>query len=499
MKQIRNAVSVLLTCALMFLSTSAFGSSHMDAPLITLDDAANTTDVYAFLTRRGDTKYLSVALAVWPFEEPGIGPNTFRFDDNVLYELHVAAADDLAAGRPSFTYQFRFQTQFRNAQTTLQTFLGQINQAGDSNQNLFQTYTVTKVVARGRGESKGDGNGVTLGEGIVPPNNQGLVTFKYNTGNNGEARAKEGVSTEAALDDYTRASIATLRNGYRSFAGQRDDGFYADIQSIFDLDLTFGGPNKPFDSQGGFNVHTMVLEIPLSDIGGDRQVVGVYATTSRKTFSIDKDKDKDADDDNGRQNGRFVQVGRQGNPLFNEGLVSVQDKDRYSQTEPTIDKQVFQKYALNPELAALLAPLLGLPANRLTNRTDIAGIFIPDMIKVDLSTQPARLAGNPDDAGFHRLSIFGGDVLQSQIQTGFGNGIVPGGWPNGRRFGDDVVDIAVIALASDLRTSPPTIFGAPNTATLSIDKVNKNDITYNKVMPYAATPLNGRNHPHHGQ
>ena len=110
-----------------------------------------------------------------------------------------------------------------------------------------------------------------------------------------------------------------------------------------------------------------------------------------------------------------------------------------------------------------------------------------------------RLAGNPDDAGFHRLSIFGGDVLQSQIQTGFGNGIVPGGWPNGRRFGDDVVDIAVIALTSDLRTSPPTIFGAPNTATLNIDKVNKNDITYNKVMPYAATPLNGRNHPHHGQ
>jgi Domain of unknown function (DUF4331) len=494
MKQIGKAASVLLTCALMFLSANAFGSSHMDAPLITLDDAANTTDVYAFLTSRAGAKYLTVALAVWPFEEPGIGPNAFRFDDNVLYQLHVATGDDLAAGRPSFTYQFRFRTEFRNAQTTLQTFLGPINQAGDSNQNLFQSYEVTKVVERGQGRSKGNGFGVLLGEGRVPPNNQGLVTFKYNTGNNGESRAKEGVSTEAELDDYTRASIATLKDGYRSFAGQRDDGFYADIQSIFDLDLTFGGPNKPFDSQGGFNVHTMVLEIPLSDIGGDHQVVGVYATTSRKTFSIDKD-----DDDHGRQNGRFVQVGRQGNPLFNEGLVAVQDKDRYNQTEPTVDRQVFQRYALNPELAALLAPLLGLPADRLTNRTDIAGIFIPDLIKVDLSTQPARLAGNPDDAGFHRLSIFGGDVLQSQIQPGFGNGIVPGGWPNGRRFGDDVVDIAVIALASDLRTSPPTIFGAPNTASLDIDKVTKNDITYNKVMPYAATPLNGRNHPHHGQ
>src|SRR5499426_4823925 len=115
------------------LSVPSLASSHMDAPLITLDDAANTTDVYAFLTSRAGTKYLTVALAVWPFEEPGIGPNAFRFDDNVLYELHVATGDDLAAGRPSFTYQFQFRTQFRNAQTTLQTFLGPINQAGDTN------------------------------------------------------------------------------------------------------------------------------------------------------------------------------------------------------------------------------------------------------------------------------------------------------------------------------------------------------------------------------
>jgi hypothetical protein len=132
-----------------------------------------------------------------------------------------------------------------------------------------------------------------------------------------------------------------------------------------------------------------------------------------------------------------------------------------------------------------------------TKRTDIAGIFIPDLIKVDLSTAPARLAGggamdpvNPDDQGFSRLSIFGGDTLTSQIQAGFGNGVVPGGWPNGRRFGDDVVDIAVTALISDLRVSPPIIRGPAG------DGVDKNDIAYNKVFPYAATPLNGRNHVH---
>ncbi len=128
-----------------------------------------------------------------------------------------------------------------------------------------------------------------------------------------------------------------------------------------------------------------------------------------------------------------------------------------------------------------------------TNRTDLAGIFIPDVIKVDLSTGPARLAGgegNPDDAGFSRLSIFGGDTLVSLVQPGFGNGVVPGGWPNGRRFGDDVLDIAVTAIASDLRTSPPTIRGPFG------DNVDHNDMTFNKVFPYESTPQNGRNHTH---
>jgi len=188
-------------------------------------------------------------------------------------------------------------------------------------------------------------------------------------------------------------------------------------------------------------------------------------------------------------------VARQGNPLFNEGLVAVQDKDLYSRTSPEADSRLFKKYALNPELAALLnALVLGGDVAPTTNRTDIAGIFIPDLIKVDLSTDPARLAGGgpmtPDDSGFSRLSIFGGDTLKSRVQTGFGGGVVPGGWPNGRRFGDDVVDIAVTALISDLRVSPPIIRGPAG------DNVDKNDIGYNKVFPYAATPLNGRNHTH---
>src|SRR6187402_2518951 len=81
------------------LPMQTHASSHMDAPLITLDPAANTTDVYAFVSQRDGAKYLTTALAVYPHEEPGIGPNKYNFDDDVLYEIRVATGRDVARGR----------------------------------------------------------------------------------------------------------------------------------------------------------------------------------------------------------------------------------------------------------------------------------------------------------------------------------------------------------------------------------------------------------------
>jgi len=464
------------------LTMPAWASSHMDAPLAVLDPAANTTDVYAFVQVENNVKTLITALGVYPHQEPGIGPNKYNFDPNVLYQIHVAVGRDVAAGRPTLSYQFRFSTNFKNKNTILQSYLGVIQEVGDAAQNLTQTYTVTKVDHR-TGTSK------RLGSGIVPPNNQGIATPYYNQGDNGENPAKDGVATEAELDRYTSEAITNLGQGYIAFAGQRDDGFYADIQSIFDL-LQLRSPGK--DSQGGFNIDFMSLAIPVSELGGDQQVVGVYASTSRRQVRLfGKEDDEDG--------GGWVQVARQGNPLFNEGLVAIKDKDLYSRSDPSVDSLLFRKYALNPELAKLINAIVfhgNGPAPE-TNRTDIAGIFIPDLIKVDLSTGACRLAGNgteaganPNDAGFSRLSIFGGDVLTSTVQAGFGGGTVPGGWPNGRRFGDDVVDIAVTALISDLRTSPPIIRGPAG------DNVDWNDMAYNKVFPYESTPQNGRNHHH---
>src|SRR5579859_3310205 len=282
MRNIRSKLRVgAAIVSLTLVRSAAFASSHMDAPLIVLDPPANTTDVYAFVDQddTNSPKNLVVALGVYPFEEPGIGPNKYNFDDNVLYQIHIALGSDVTAGLPTISYQFRFQTTFKNQNTILQSYLGVIQDVGDANQNLTQTYTVTKVDHRAKGKK-----GITvLGTGVVPPNNEGIATPFYNQGDDGNNPAKEGVTNSASLDRYTAEAVTNLSGGYVAFAGQRDDGFYADVLSIFDL-LNLRNPGK--DTQAGFNIHLMALKLPVTELGNDQQVVGVYVTTSRQRTSI---------------------------------------------------------------------------------------------------------------------------------------------------------------------------------------------------------------------
>jgi Domain of unknown function (DUF4331) len=170
MKSHSLKLAVAAAAATLTLTGSPlFASSHQDAPLAVLDPAANTTDVYAFVDQDGEKKSLVVALGVYPFEEPGIGPNKFNFDDNVLYEIHVALGADLPKGRATLSYQFEFTSKTKNRNTILQNFTGVIQHVHDANQNFVQTYTVTKVDHRWNRRT-------VLGTGIVPPNNQGIAT-----------------------------------------------------------------------------------------------------------------------------------------------------------------------------------------------------------------------------------------------------------------------------------------------------------------------------------
>ncbi|MBF8291411.1 MAG: EF-hand protein [Steroidobacteraceae bacterium] len=464
---------------------AVLASNHSDAPLIKQDPQANLTDVYAFIGTQYDNpsiKVLNVSMSFRPFSEPGDGAQYERFADDARYSIHIT---DPKNGVTKLRYDFSFSpvdAGYKNRKTILSyglgTEVGPIMAVGDARQNFTQTFRVTKVTANGEH---------TIGKNLlVPPPNVGKnVTPFYN---DADGRAVSGATTPGDLDVYTSSTIRGLNSGEVVWAGPRDDSFFSDIPGIFDLlnvrildnngSLSdgLGQDGNGVDGFKGFNVLSVAMQIPLSKLEaldiptpydsvffGQQTGVGVYASVSRPRITVRKS-------DGTRLNlGGWQQVSRLGNPLFTEGLVAFADKDRFNRTPASQDAQ-FAKYARNPELAALINAVYG-TSFVATGRADLEKIFIPEVLKVATTTNAVRLAGQ---AGFDRLGFIGGDTT---------NG-VSGGWPNGRRFGDDVVDIALTAIASGPGYSTITVVG---------DNIAANDVPYHQVFPYLATPHSGTN------
>ncbi len=471
----------------------AQASSHSDAPLSKLDPQTNLTDVYAFIrTRPSGEKVLVCEVSVRPFSEPGDGVLYDAFASDARYSIHIT---NPTTGAELQRYDFRFSPvssaagAYKNLDTILRygrgTAVGQIQDVGDARQNFTQTYSITRVV----GASSTKLNSTPL---MVPPYNTGLATPFYNDAN---GRAVSGAANRAALDKYTFQTTYDLPavgtgtgGGNTVFCGSREDGFYADTPGIFDLLNSrildnngslldgLGQDGAGVDGFKGFNVLHYAIVIPLTDLpslpytaafsAGTANGVGVYASVSRPRITL-----LSAGGDP-TPSGPFVQVNRLGNPLFNEVLVAMRDKDRYNRSAPTGDAS-FSTYALNPEVAVLVNAVYG-TSFATSGRVDLKAVYIPDVIRVDTTTGAARVSGA---AGFSRLGFIGGDTLTKSN----GNSI-PGGWPNGRRFGDDVVDIALTAVASGPTYSTVTVVG---------DNIAANDQVYNQTFPYAATPHSG--------
>ncbi len=489
----------LLAAALALPGQPGRAASHSDAPLIKQDPQANLTDVYAFIGTRYDNpsqQVLNVIVQVRPFSEPGDGVMYDRFADDALYSIHIAHP---TTGATLTRYDFRFSSVsttaapgLKNPGTILSyglgTEVGDIGTPGDARQNFTQTYSVTKVVGA---------TSTTLGTALLtPPPNVGLrTTPAYN--DPGTGRAVSGATTVAGLDSYTAAALHGLASGEAVFAGPREDGFYADTAGIFDLldsrildnngSLAdgLGQDGGGADGFKGFNVLSYAIQIPVSALPsfpytapfadlanplpalGTANGVGVYASVSRQSTRVLRQTGAPVN------SGPWVQVNRMGNPLFNEVLVAIRDKDNYNRAAPTTDAARFATYALNPELAVLINFVYG-TSFVTTGRTDLAAVYMPDVLRVDTSTPAVRLAGQ---AGFSRFGFAGGDT------TTDGDGRVKSsGWPNGRRLGDDVADIALTAIASGPTYSTVTVVG---------DNVAANDQVYHQVFPYAATPHAG--------
>jgi hypothetical protein len=478
MKKLKSMMALAL--ALLLAPAGMSASSHREAPITALDRSADVTDWYAFVSYDNPNN-VTFILNVDPLLEPANGPNYFPFDPNVLYEMHV---DNNQDGLDDITFQFRFNTQLR--QPGLFTgFIGgldgfpqitSLTGPGSEGLGIRQTYTVT-MVKNGKATCLSDGK--TL---YAVPSNVGPLTMP-----NYQALFNQG--------------IYSLGNGTSVFAGTVDDPFFIDLGAAFDsLNFRMGvGPvlppnidgddthNYAPDAVGGYNVNSIVLEVPITMLtvdgklhgSGDKQaVIGTYGSTARHHLTVRRSPDPDVN------SGAFQQVNREGNSLINELIIGTGSKDRFSEDDPVNDSQ-FSNFVLNPVLAGVFSSLgVPVPPNPRT-----------DLLLLVQYEAPICPGCGPGDAGpiadLLRLNTgIPPTAPGSQKRLGFIAGDLAG-YPNGRRPVDDVFDISARAVAGILVNS--TTYGTPLG-----DGVNTKTEGFNNSFPYVMPANNGRNSDHIG-
>jgi Domain of unknown function (DUF4331) len=449
-------------------------SSHREAPSISKDPVADNTDTYAFVSPDKPST-VTLIMNYLPGESPAGGPNFYEFGDDVLYEFVI---DNDMDADSDIKYQFRFKTEIKNPNTFLYNF-GQITSLTSAVWNRVQTYSVARVT---------HGHTEILGSDLLcPPVNIG----------------PRSTPNYAAL---ASAAVHTLSDGSKVFAGQRRDGFFVDLGSIFDL-----GDLRPFEnlhliptpatagheSLKNLNVHTIALQVPKTKLtkGGynptdpadSRSVIGMYARASRRKARI-LHGPKDV------ESGPWVQVSRLGNPLINEVITPMAQKDYWNSERPKDDSQ-FIKQVLHPELAGLLNVLYpgvfpkiaayskdradlqailmtGIPSGIITGFQNYTGPVIADLLRLNLAIPPTTSKPSP-------MGILGGDLA---------------GYPNGRRVADDVVTIEVRAIAGVTIPLVDPSFTPDGAASLVTDGVTPGD-RYISHFPYLGTPKSGFDTP----
>jgi hypothetical protein len=476
----------IFAVALGMAPGGARASSHREAPLISQDPQADNTDLYFFRSPDRDDTVTIVANYI-PLEEPNGGPNFASFGDDVRYEIKV---DNNGDGAEDITYRFRFKT--KNLAPNSFLYAGpQVGSATDPNLFVQQSYTVVQV--KGASEK-------TIATGNVPPVNVGPRTIKTT-----------GADSAASYENVARKAIVKLNDGTMIFAGQRDDPFFVDLGSIFDL-----GGLRPFnnlhllpraagagiDGVSGYNTHSIIMQIPIKLLTVDgkgpsttkQPILGVYASASRQSIRVIRDNGQVAN------SGKWRQVSRLGYPLINEVIIPRGMKDFWNSTDPQDDKQ-FEKFYLNSELAGIVNLLYGsaLKPVDTTGRADLSLILLQGVPGVNNPGKGAK-------ADLLRLNV----SIAPSAPVGQGNpltvitsgGAAPdlAGFPNGRRLEDDIVDIELKAVAQGYGEALNSLFSLPNKSPNNLvgDGVDKNDKTFFTEFPYLATPFGGYDSTLHG-
>ena len=454
-------------CLLMAVAGGAIASSHREAPFITGAPKVDGTDFYMFRSYEGvaangtggRSDYVTLLANYQPLQAAYGGPNYFSMDPNALYEIHI---DNNGDAKEDITFQFRFKNALKSIALPIGSSsvaipliqAGTVNALNDANLNVNETYTVNVV----RGDRRKNGGGgsavVKTGGGAVfekPVDNIGVKTIA-------------NYAAYAALHVHN-VTIPGCANPGKVFVGQRQEGFAVNLGTIFDLvnapaSFLLDPANKDAVGQGGnhpvqkTNVTTIALEVHKSCLtAGNEPVIGGWTTASMRQARLLNGNTQTGNDKAAKQGGGWVQVSRLGNPLVNEVVIGLPDKDKFNGSHPKDDAQ-FLNYVINPTLPALLGLVLtgNAAAVAPTNlpRTDLATTFLTGITGVN------KPAVNPVPSEMLRLNTAVAPVpFASQNRLGVaGNALAGGtdnaGFPNGRRPKDDVVDIALVAMLGGL-------------------------------------------------
>jgi uncharacterized protein DUF4331 len=456
----RLAVVVAGIAAAAIAVPLGFGSSHREAPNIALDPSADNTDVYAY-TAKDAPGALTIAADWIPGQVPANGPNFFRFDDRARYYVNI---DNTGDGVADIRYLWKFKTTTRNPNSFLYAGPG-TQDFNDPGLNVVQRYDLIRQTLK-HGKVR-HAKRVAHKLPVTPPN--------------------IGPKTFPNYENFVDQSIKTLGDGTKVFAGQRDDPFFVDLGATFDaINVRVGTGNRGQgkDDFSGYSTSATVLQIPeklvtrngksVSGPDAGNAVVGVWSSTDRRRLQVTNASLVRKAAGKQRKRNRFVQVSRLGNPLVNEVVIPLGQKDRFNRTTPADDAANYGQFVSKPELAAILNALFGVNAPE-NNRTDIVQALLQGI--PNLNQHSGSNAGKPVDT--LKLNL---GVPPTKTPSRFG--VIGGdnaGFPNGRRLADDVVDIELQVVAG---------FLVGNQVPLG-DGVDKNDKKFLHHFPYLAAPDSG--------
>lgn len=498
-EHLRNISKTVLAASLLssavIASLPAQASSHREAPMITQYPKVDNTDVYAFRSYEpGRSGFVTVIANFIPLQDSYGGPNYFTMDPDAVYEIHIDKNGD---AREDLTFQFKFKQTSKDISLNIGgksvaiplRYAGAITDVNPATLNQSESYTVSLINGPRRQAS-----GVA---GLLTNVVGGASEFQKPIDNVGNKTIPDYASY--ANKHIYNVNIPGCSTPGKVFVGQRREGFGVNLGEIFDLvniptAKVIGSRTGSTNTLEAKNVTAISMELPIACItNADEPVIGVWSSASLpRTRLVSNSPLRSIIADR-----NLVQVSRLSAPLVNELVIGLKDKDNFNGSEPKDDGQ-FADYVTNPTLPALIELLYGadgVKAPSVFPRVDLVAAFLTGVPGVN---QPKNVVGSemlrlntalPTTPKGSQNSLGAAACFVNGALTLGNPGCDPAGFPNGRRPGDDVVDIALRVVMGYLL--PPSA-GKPASANLPYtDGVLVEDSQFDNAFPYLKHPIPG--------